>query len=631
MGRVKASVTIFMSIVILSVTVLICTFIETARVNVAQTKSKAYAYMTTDSVFAGYGRELYEDYGILLVWERQSLDEQIVEYMQANIDKADLEGDYYDFTKSEVENVIINEQKYATQDEGEIFAKQVVSFAKYAALAEAAEELLDQFNNYESGSEDTENKKENSNVTNITNEISEELLELVEEINESFKELQNTKKLKGKFSAVKQKYNLLKEDIIQGSHNEDSHNKKVRKFIAKYKKLLKRVNVEKNNIDKTIKIIDKYQEYMNEADLSEENYSDYILKNKKKLENAQLLINELTDIHIENYSDINADNMKNIEKAIKKVSDIENELWELKLNQVSEENEKDKTLYEKAKEVISSGALSLIVEDVNDISNAAIDFTDLPSSLEEKGINSTIEKIKNKAVFTKYISLYFGNYIKEPQYGNEDTALKYEMEYIISGKTSDKENLEATLEKMLVLRNTVNAVYIIRDSAKMAELESIAISAATAIGVPFASTVIKAVLIEAWALTEAIIDVRALVRGEKIQLLKTSENWKSSLENLGNYDLDKGDETGLEYKEYAELLLVCTDSHKVIYRTMDLIQVNMQKRYNSNFKMSECFAECDVTVNMAIEPIFTALPFVTAVLNEENEVYEYSIKIKYGY
>ena len=86
----KGSITIYISLVFVSVLLLISIVIESTRINVVQTECKSFTYLAADSVLAGYVRQVYEDYGILLVWEDKSLKEQLMKYIQANINLADL-------------------------------------------------------------------------------------------------------------------------------------------------------------------------------------------------------------------------------------------------------------------------------------------------------------------------------------------------------------------------------------------------------------------------------------------------------------------------------------------------------------------------------------------------------------
>ena len=40
---------------------------------------------------AGYARQVYEDYGVLMFWENESVNENLKKYIQANIELGDVE------------------------------------------------------------------------------------------------------------------------------------------------------------------------------------------------------------------------------------------------------------------------------------------------------------------------------------------------------------------------------------------------------------------------------------------------------------------------------------------------------------------------------------------------------------
>ena len=177
--RLKASVTIFLSLVITVVIVVVCTVIESARISVSQMEGKAATYMAVESVFAGYGKQLYQDYGILLAWEQEPLGNQVTRYMQDNINMADLDFKKYDFSNIEIESVNILKQKYATDKEGDLFVKQVVDYAKYIVGIDAVNKLISDSEEENNNKETCNEIKENSNVTNIANDVSEEMIGIV--------------------------------------------------------------------------------------------------------------------------------------------------------------------------------------------------------------------------------------------------------------------------------------------------------------------------------------------------------------------------------------------------------------------------------------------------------------------
>ena len=638
--RLKASVTIFLSLVITVVIVVVCTVIESARISVSQMEGKAATYMAVESVFAGYGKQLYQDYGILLAWEQEPLGNQVTRYMQDNINMADLDFKKYDFSNIEIESVNILKQKYATDKEGDLFVKQVVDYAKYIVGIDAVNKLISDSEEENNNKETCNEIKENSNVTNIANDVSKEMIGIVEKINTQIDELKKTEKLKGKMSAVFQKFDDLKANItanITGQNqNQNIHNKKVKKFWNKYKKLKSVLKIEDTLISKTLTDMDTYVEKKNaiEKEMNGDfsGYEDYIESDRESLKVIKESIEEiLTASNVD--ADINQSNISEIEKMLDKVKSIEKSLWNLKKGNSNDDAKEEKNLYERAKSLISDGVLGIVLEDVNNISTMQIRNLNLPTTLETDGNKKAdlIKDITNKGIFVKYIELYFNNYAKISEYGNDDTALKYEMEYILNGNLNDKDNLTETIKKLVEVRNLSNGAYLITDGVKMQEITTLAETVATAIGMPFLTPVAQAVIIEAWALTEAVIDVRQLLNGEKVPIVKNSENWNSSIKNIGTFEDGRKNNTGLTYTQYLQTMIMTQKTKNTVFRTMDLVQVNMQKRYNKDFLISECFGMCEVEANLRIEPVFTSLPIVSYLIGNNNESYIYKTKMEYEY
>ena len=88
----KGSITIYISLILTALIFLFSTIAESARLNVVCVRSRDITQMAVDSVMAGYAQQVYDDYGILLVWENISAEEQLRKYIQANIKMADLNG-----------------------------------------------------------------------------------------------------------------------------------------------------------------------------------------------------------------------------------------------------------------------------------------------------------------------------------------------------------------------------------------------------------------------------------------------------------------------------------------------------------------------------------------------------------
>ena len=71
--KVKGSITIYLSMILISVMLLVNVIGESARISAVQAQIKSYTYMSAESALADYGRQVYEDYGILLVWKSRLL------------------------------------------------------------------------------------------------------------------------------------------------------------------------------------------------------------------------------------------------------------------------------------------------------------------------------------------------------------------------------------------------------------------------------------------------------------------------------------------------------------------------------------------------------------------------------
>lgn len=184
-------------------------------------------------------------------------------------------------------------------------------------------------------------------------------------------------------------------------------------------------------------------------------------------------------------------------------------------------------------------------------------------------------------------SMVLGEYLLEHFSKFTDTectgALDYELEYILAGKARDKENLEAVAGKLLLLRFVPNYTYIQTDSEMKAEAESMALALCTLLAVPAITEAAAQGILLAWAYGESIMDIRSLLKGSRVPLVKTKESWQlqlSKLLTLGTEeDRSEGrDEVnGLDYSEYLRMLLFLAKKETASLRALDIIEQNLRK------------------------------------------------------
>ncbi len=191
-------------------------------------------------------------------------------------------------------------------------------------------------------------------------------------------------------------------------------------------------------------------------------------------------------------------------------------------------------------------------------------------------------------LFHKYLMRKCGTYVTE----KENSHLRYQMEYILAGKNSDRENLRIVTERVIMLRETANFLYLLSDSGKKAEAEALAMTLSAVILFPELKDLIKVSILIGWAYAESVNDCKVLLEGGKVPLLKSSADWKISLKNAMKLELEDsgtGSEKGLSYEDYLHILLAVSDKGTRNMRFMDLMEMDIrQTPGNEEFCLDHC-------------------------------------------
>ena len=517
-GKTKGSISIYLSIVMVAVMLFISVVSESGRINVVYSESKSFTYMAADSVMAGYARQVFDEYGLLLVWENQNTEEELKKYIQANINMADLNGMGTNFMSTRLKNIEMDKVEYVTDNGEKLLLSQIASYTKYAAGATAAEELIKLFNKYEKRSDEKTDSVADVFDEKISENDSKELQNLVKDIDELIVKIKDVEKEKKLINAVSR--------IIERNVSSKDNDKVEKKYRSLRKILDKKAGMISRAID-----LGKDYEGKKAAYLRESGYTsgekDFVEENTLILKKMVGILQEEKALDVSQLESIVPENINILNSSMSLLHNYINETESLKENQITEEDNRNKSIYESAKELLQKGLLSLVTDDVSDISNASISDLNLPSKKENTEKNGKTD-LTDRALLALYGKRKFGNYISKIK----DHDLSYEMEYIISGKSSDRENLTEVVKKIVGIRNVMNLGYLLTDSVKMSQLTFIASSAATAIGLPFLEPVIKAVLIEAWSLGEAVADVKGLLKGNEVVFIKDKISWKTDIKNL---------------------------------------------------------------------------------------------------
>lgn len=241
----------------------------------------------------------------------------------------------------------------------------------------------------------------------------------------------------------------------------------------------------------------------------------------------------------------------------------------------------------------SAGILSMVMggKTISDKNIRPEDYISHRTVCERDGYLQEQEALSmaEELAFQEYLMEKCGNYLELKENG----ALDYQMEYLIGGKSSDKENLRFVVNRLLLLRETANFMYLMQDSAKQAEAEAMAAALAVVILFPELKDLIKLSILIAWSYAESVNDVRILLDGGKVPIFKDSGSWKLGLKNALKLDIPNSDQSGgqegLSYQMYLRLFLAFVGKYDRNFRFMDVVEMDIRlTKGNEIFCLDHC-------------------------------------------
>ncbi len=317
----------------------------------------------------------------------------------------------------------------------------------------------------------------------------------------------------------------------------------------------------------------------------------------------------------------------------------------------SEDDIDDKNIIDIISDLMNDSLLTLCGIDTNDISTLNVSSSYIPSRTCYTNSSSVVEdlagyitdaddatdvlgNLSDKALYLLYLNSKFSCYTDYSDNTATENELCYELEYILNRNKSEKENLSVAIKQLVLLRSGLNLAYLFTDAEKIGICHTAAMALVGSIPVPGIVAATTLVMMYAWATAEAIVDVRNLTAGKTVPVIKTKSSWNLSYENCFNLDsyLNDCDSspgtslTGLNYKQYLLILLYKESDAHLYLRTMDLIQLNIAKKYNSSFVMMGMISGADITLSGTGKELFTV--FFDAITDGE---YEIEKNISYSY
>lgn len=328
-----------------------------------------------------------------------------------------------------------------------------------------------------------------------------------------------------------------------------------------------------------------------------------------------------------------------IDQALKEMQENTSEGSSGILNQESnlEDSEKEsintyenqENLLEVIKELQNKGILSLVIEDTSQLSEKTMELSQVVSKRQlAEECNPRLEEADwyDKVLLQQYLLSYLSNYRN-----NKDHSMSYELEYILGGKETDVENMKAVVNQLLGIREAANFLYLINNSIKVEQARLMAVAIAGISANPVIIEVVKLAVLSAWAFAESILDIRTLLDGEKIALLKSDTTWTMDLEYIStigeDYKKAENCEDGLSYTEYLGILLLFQEENQLAERGMDVQELTLRERYQSEeIYLDEWIIDAEIGVTYEYRPVFFSIESILPYWNYEiyvSEQYEY--------
>lgn len=225
-------------------------------------------------------------------------------------------------------------------------------------------------------------------------------------------------------------------------------------------------------------------------------------------------------------------------------------------------------------------------------------LTALAESIAENAskVDEVFKKGTEMYLVNRYIEKYFNSSMRVV---DEEHFFRNEAEYILGGELSDRKNRKRVEIALKAMRFPLNLAHIYADNEKNAATMTMAQLMTP--GAAAAAT--QAVLASTWAYAEADNDVKLLLQGYEVPIVKDKTTWAIDLDSAVDGLLGRTvvpDATkGYNYDEYLQIMMYFQDENIKIARIMDLIQINMRKNHDANFLIQEYATGIDIeaTVN----------------------------------
>lgn len=642
-------ITVFFSLIMMCMFAFFCVLLESARTAGARWYLQTAVSSAMDSVFSQYHRKLWDTYRVLFA-EYDTPEDVTDAFGGFILPYLEMENWYpIQYTGAQAEEII-----RATEGQGVYFEKEVLDYMKFGIwhMDFDADTVQGLWNS----------AKEAASVKNMAESYrghAREALKLEKSLEAISENLEEQQKLKNSGMSALNSYD--------GSDFRRAAEKMIRKLeqipglVRSYRRkaddLAKGMEISRAKYEKESGDCGEEIQGLLEEEIQQ--YESYVNADGERRQEIEALepwskqmIVELNHLIEESYE---------VEEIIDEWEDDEEEggegpdldaLWSpvehgfgslsiQKLSFVHGVKDKEKEGWlEQVSSMYQDGFLKLVVPEGKEISNRASELEEVPSHRDMKPETVRTVNFLDHLLIDEYCGMHFKNFLEEEEQqeaGQQETetVLAYEMEYFLGGKESDRENLSDAVHRLLAIREGMNLVHILTDPQKRAEARGLAMTI-TGVGALTPLLMITTFFVmSVWALGESLMDVRGLLAGKKIPLLKVKTDWQLELEQLlsmgKEHVVGTGEcDTGLSYLSWLKILLFMSNIVLQEFRMMDLIQMNLRQGQDS-FRMRRCVYQIRIQGDFYGKHVFFSPGFVGNLTGGSDLVYPMTVTAERRY
>lgn len=235
--------------------------------------------------------------------------------------------------------------------------------------------------------------------------------------------------------------------------------------------------------------------------------------------------------------------------------------------------------------LLGSDVLYLINADLSSVGTESIDLEEYISHRTFQALAAEETDEADEVLFLHYLFEKMGSYRRV----RENAVLHCQLEYIVSGKGSDFENLEAVAETLMKWRFADNVSCAFSDSSLCGEALAVARELhAVQLKPEFEVPVMKSILY-ACAYLETIGDLKCLFSGGCVPVSK-GKLQTGVLQVLSGSIMEiSSGAAGLCYEQYLACMLMCLSEEEKNLRTMDIMEMDIRRlTKNPYFAMDWC-------------------------------------------